>query len=145
MCDEPVSAFDVSVQNKILNLLRNLQEERRLTYVFISHDLGVVRYIADRVCVMFLGRVCELGSTEAIFDVPADPYTRFLLDSVPSIDPHHRRERTHVLEGKPPSPVSPPSGCCFRTRCPYATEECAQEAPKLRSVDGRLVACHRCR
>lgn len=144
VCDEPVSALDVSVQNKILNLLCSLQEERGLTYVFISHDLNVVRHISDRVCVMFLGRVCELGTTEAIFAAPAHPYTQFLLSSVPNIDPHCRGKRSHMLEGEPPSPVNPPSGCCFRTRCPYATEACAQQVPELREVDGRQIACHRC-
>lgn len=144
VCDEPVSALDVSIQSQILNLLGDLQAERNLTYIFISHDLSVVRYLSDRVCVMFLGKVCELGITREIYADPIHPYTRFLLDAVPVPDPERKKESKDMLTGEIPSPVNPPSGCYFRTRCPFATEHCAQEAPELREVrPGRFVACHR--
>ena len=142
VCDEPVSALDVSVQNQILNLLRELQEERGLTYVFISHDLSVVRHISDRICVMFLGKVMEMGPTEDVFTEARHPYTRFLLDSVLPPNPHRRGQGMRLLEGEPPSPVNPPSGCCFRTRCPFATETCAGEEPNLRRMEPVEVACH---
>ena len=143
VCDEPVSALDVSIQSQVLNLLEDLQQEHGLTYLFISHDLSVVRHISDRVCVMFLGCACEIGDTSEIYARPLHPYTRFLLDSVPLPDPARRDEARELLTGEIPSPVDPPSGCRFRTRCPYATEQCAREAPALRSFGDRQVACHR--
>lgn len=143
VCDEPVSALDVSIQSQILNLLGKLQAERNLTYIFISHDLSVVRYLSDRVCVMFLGKICELGVTRDIYADPLHPYTKFLLDAVPIPDPERKRESKEMLTGEIPSPVNPPSGCYFRTRCPHACERCAQEAPALKEVKpGRFVACH---
>ena len=143
ICDEPVSALDVSIQSQILNLLGDLQEKMDLTYVFISHDLTVVRYLSDRVCVMYLGKVCEIGVTRDIYSNPLHPYTKFLLEAIPVPDPEYRKKDKDMLSGEIPSPVNPPSGCYFRTRCPYATERCAQEVPTLKDVgDGRLVACH---
>ena len=142
VCDEPVSALDVSVQNQILNLLKALQERFGLTYLFISHDLSVVRFIANRVCVMFLGKLCELGDTETIYTNPLHPYTRFLLDAIPKADPHQRRKERMLLSGELPSPVDPPAGCRFHTRCPYATEKCRTQEPEMHQVEGRMVACH---
>lgn len=142
VCDEPVSALDVSVQNQILNLLKSLKTSRGLTYLFISHDLSVVRYLSDRVCVMFLGKVCEIGPTAEVYGHPRHPYTRFLLDAVPLPDPSQRGRAVRLLEGEPPSPADPPSGCRFRTRCPCAKERCAREAPELRDMGGVQVACH---
>ena len=142
VCDEPVSALDVSVQAQMLNLLADLQAANGLTYVLVSHDLSVVRHSADRVCVMFLGRVCEIGPTQAIFAAPRHPYTRFLLDSVPRPDPTRRGEEGDLLAGELPSPVTPPSGCRFRSRCPYAKEICAQAVPPLRGEGGWQAACH---
>ena len=143
VCDEPVSALDVSVQNQILNLLKELRERKHLTYLFISHDLSVVRFLADRVCVMFLGRVCEIGPTEPLYAKPLHPYTRFLLSAVPKSDPHARDEEVMLLSGEIPSPIDLPSGCPFHTRCPYANERCQREIPALRPFGERAVACHR--
>lgn len=142
VCDEPVSALDVSVQGQMLNLLADLQRAQGLTYVLISHDLGVVRHSADRVCVMFLGRVCEVGPTQALFSAPRHPYTKFLLDSVPRPDPTRRGESGPPLAGEIPSPVHPPSGCRFRTRCPYAQDICAQTVPPLTGAGDHQAACH---
>ena len=142
VCDEPVSALDVSVQNQILNLLRELKTSRKLTYLFISHDLSVVRYLADRVCIMFLGKICEIGDTEEIYTRPRHPYTRFLLDAVPVPDPSARGKEIRLLKGEPPSPADPPTGCRFRTRCPRATEKCAASEPELRDISGVQAACH---
>ncbi|MDR1515186.1 MAG: dipeptide ABC transporter ATP-binding protein [Synergistaceae bacterium] len=143
ICDEPVSALDVSIQAQILNLLRDLQMEMGLTYLFISHDLSVVRYVSDRVCVMFLGKVCEVGETEELFARPLHPYTAFLLEAVPKPDPHLRKEKKALLFGEMPSPVNPPDGCRFHTRCPYVMEICRHEAPALNWVENRQVACHK--
>ena len=142
VCDEPVSALDVSVQAQMRNLLADLQRAQGLTYVLISHDLGVVRHSADRVCVMFLGRVCEVGPTQALFSAPRHPYTKFLLDSVPRPDPTRRGESGPPLAGEIPSPVHPPSGCRFRTRCPYAQDICAQTVPPLTGAGDHQAACH---
>ncbi|MCH9019474.1 MAG: ABC transporter ATP-binding protein [Proteobacteria bacterium] len=141
VADEPVSALDVSIQAQALNLLMDLQDEFRLAYVFISHDLSVVRHIADEVMVMYLGRPVEQGPVEAIFGAARHPYTKALLASTPHVDPRQRTERVR-LEGELPSPLDPPPGCAFNTRCPFATEECVRTRPELRPVDGRLVACH---
>ena len=141
VADEPVSALDVSIQAQVLNLLMDLQEEFDLAYLFISHVLSVVRYIANEVMVMYLGRPVEQGSREAIFAQPAHPYTRALLASTPAVDPRHRGQRI-ALKGELPSPLDPPPGCAFHKRCPFATELCARERPELRPFDGRDVACH---
>ena len=139
--DEPVSALDLSIQAQVLNLLADLQEQLGLAYVFISHDLSVVRHIADDVMVMYLGHVVEQGSRDAIFSRPQHPYTKALLSATPVADPAHKRQRI-VLKGELPSPLSPPSGCPFRTRCPIAETPCAEKRPQLQSKAGHQVACH---
>ena len=142
VCDEPTSALDVSVQAQILNLMRRLQDQLGLTYLFISHDLAVVKAVSNRIMVMYLGKICEVGSPDAIYSKPAHHYTSALLDSVPVPDPTRKRAAV-PLQGEPPSPVAPPSGCRFRTRCPAATEQCAAEEPQLREVaPNQFVACH---
>ncbi|MGW0040227.1 ABC transporter ATP-binding protein [Rhodococcus sp. NPDC003348] len=142
ICDEPVSALDVSVQAQILNLIEDLKAEFSLTVVFIAHDLGVVRTVSDNVMVMYLGKVCEFGDSVAVYDDPAHPYTRALLDSVPLTDPE-KGFAGPALEGDVPSPLAPPTGCRFRTRCPVAVERCATEEPEIREVKpGQYVACH---
>ncbi|MEQ3549444.1 ABC transporter ATP-binding protein [Pseudonocardia nematodicida] len=145
ICDEPVSALDVSVQAQILNLLEDMKARYGLTLVFIAHDLGVVRNISDRVAVMYLGRICEIGEATTVFDRPAHPYTRLLASSIPSLDTAAQVDPTEAdrAGGEIPSPLDPPSGCRFRTRCPLATERCAAEEPQLREVrPGTRVACH---
>ncbi len=142
ICDEPVSALDVSIQSQVLNLLKDLQEEYHLTYLFISHDLSVVKFIADRVCVMFLGMICEIGDTDSLYEKPLHPYTRFLLNAIPKADPKLRCEDKELLSGEIPSPVNPPSGCRFHTRCPYAKEICSSQVPPCKEVGNRKVFCH---
>ena len=130
ICDEPVSALDVSVRSQVLNLLKDLQKERNLTYIFISHDLSVVEYLCDRVAVMYLGRIMELAYKKQLYGNPLHPYTRALLSAIPVPDIHAKKDEI-ILQGEVPSPLNPPKGCLFSTRCAYATERCHKEAPKL--------------
>ena len=142
VCDEPVSALDVSVRSQIIRLLLDLQEKRSLSYLFISHDMSVVRYMADRVGVMYLGHLVEEAETDELFTHPLHPYTQVLLSAVPTPDPRTHRKRI-VLEGELPSPLSPPSGCPFHTRCPHCTEACRTVFPETKTAaGGHLVACH---
>jgi peptide/nickel transport system ATP-binding protein len=143
ICDEPVSALDVSVQAQILNLLEQLKQRYALTLVFIAHDLAVVRHVSTRVAVMYLGKICEVGDPDALYARPAHPYTAALLASIPVPDPTVRPDPNDLLTGDLPSPVDPPSGCRFRTRCPRAQERCATDEPQMRQVGpDQFVACH---
>lgn len=141
ICDEPVSALDVSVQSQILNLLKELQKDMGLTYIFIAHGLNVVKYISDRVGVMYLGRMAEVVEAEELFHSPAHPYTQALLSAIPQPDPTQEQHRI-ILEGDIPSPVNPPSGCYFHTRCHHCGELCACEVPQMQRIGEREVACH---
>ena len=142
VCDEAVSALDVSIQAQIINLLKKLQRERNLAYVFISHDLSVVKFISDKIAVMYLGSVMEFGTKEDIFKNPLHPYTKALFSAVPNPDPTEKMERIK-LEGDIPSPANPPKGCRFHTRCPYATEECKHVTPEYKEYEpGHFAACH---
>jgi len=144
LLDESVSALDKSVEAQVLNLLQDLKSEFGLTYVFISHDLNVVRYMADRVMVMYLGRVAEIGPVEELYDNPRHPYTRALLSAMPSMDPDRRTQEAPIA-GDPPNPINPPSGCRFHTRCPFAEDVCGAKIPALASTEadpGHRVACH---
>jgi oligopeptide/dipeptide ABC transporter ATP-binding protein len=144
LCDEPVSSLDVLVQAQVLNLFEKLRSELSLSYLFIAHDLTLVRQVSDRVAVMYLGKLCEVGPVRAIYSEPLHPYTLALLTSIPDPDPARaKRDPASVIKGELPSPLDPPSGCRFRTRCPRAADRCAAEMPELRALgDGRLVACH---
>jgi len=144
VCDEPIAALDVSIQAQVVNLLEDLQEALGLTYLFISHDLSMIRHIADRVAVMYLGKIMELAEVDELYDGPLHPYTQALLSAVPVPDPEVEATRRRVvLEGDIPSPASPPPGCPFNTRCPAVRERCAAEAPQWREIaPGRWVACH---
>jgi len=141
VCDEPISALDVSIQAQVINLLADLRERYELTYLFITHDLSVVRRIADRVCVMYLGKMVELGPTEEVFAHPRHPYADFLLSAVPLPDPRRRDRPRRILQGDLPSPMNRPTGCAFRTRCPYVREDCVREDPPLIVEGDRSLAC----
>ena len=145
VCDEPVSALDVSIQAQVINMFDELQEKLGLTYLFIAHDLLVVRHISDRIAVMYLGKMVELADADEIYNRPLHPYSKSLLSAVPVPDPKIARANQRImLEGDIPSPLNAPSGCPFRTRCPYATEQCAAEMPEFKEVEpGHFVACHR--
>ena len=143
VADEPVSALDVSVQAQVINLLHDLQQQLGLTYLFVAHDLSVVRHLADRVAVMYVGKIVEMGPTEELFGAPKHPYTSALLTSVPIPDPRARAERT-ILQGEVANPADPPSGCYFHPRCPHAIDRCITESPVLEEISpGRFVSCHR--
>ena len=142
VCDEAVSALDVSVRAQVLNLMKKMQQKRNLTYLFISHDLSVVRHVSDRVAVMYLGSVVEIADKQDLYGAPLHPYTRALLSAIPIPDANRKRNRI-ILEGDVPSAYNPPSGCKFHTRCPYATNRCREEVPALRDMGGgHSVACH---
>ena len=143
ICDEPVSALDVSIQAQIINLLKKLQREEGMSYIFISHDLSVVKYISDEIAVMYLGNIVEMGSAKEICSKPTHPYTEALFSAVPVANPHAKSEPV-ALMGELPSPANPPKGCKFHTRCKYCTEECRESAPPMVEVsDGHFVACFR--
>lgn len=144
VCDEPVSALDVSVRSQVLNLMKHLQKELNLTCIFISHDLSVIKYICNRIAVMYLGHIVELADKDELFNRPAHPYTKALLDAIP-IPEANRSKKHSTLSGDVPSPINPPSGCVFHTRCPFSQEMCSKSVPELRpSADGRrFCACHR--
>ncbi|MCI9167716.1 MAG: ATP-binding cassette domain-containing protein [Dorea sp.] len=146
VCDEPISALDVSIQAQIVNLLIKLQREMGLTYLFISHDLSMVKHISDRVGVMYLGSMVELVGNKELYDHPMHPYTQALISAIPEADPDEEEGKTRVhLEGEVPSPINPPDGCRFKARCKYAKEICGKEMPKLREMEpGHFVACHMC-
>ena len=141
VCDEPVSALDVSIQAQVLNLLKDLQKEFQLTFLFIGHGLGAVKYISDRIAVMYLGNIVEIAKTEEIFRAPKHPYSRALLSAYPVPNPHLRHNEKIVLQGDVPSPANPPKGCKFHTRCPFAQSKCREEVPVL-AGDHHSVACH---
>lgn len=142
VCDEPVSALDVSVRAQVLNLIQKLKKKKHLTYMFISHDLSVVKYISDRIAVMYLGRIVEIAEKNELYNNPQHPYTKALLSAIPIPDVDNKMKR-EILTGDVPSPLNPPSGCYFHTRCKYATERCKTECPALHDVgNGHMVACH---
>ena len=142
VCDEPVSALDVSVRAQVLNLIQELKKKKHLTYMFISHDLSVVKYISDRIAVMYLGRIVEIAEKNELYNNPQHPYTKALLSAIPIPDVDNKMKR-EILTGDVPSPLNPPSGCYFHTRCKYATERCKTECPALQDVgNGHMVACH---
>ena len=142
VCDEPVSALDVSVRAQVLNLIQELKKKKHLTYMFISHDLSVVKYISDRIAVMYLGRIVEIAEKNELYNNPQHPYTKTLLSAIPIPDVDNKMKR-EILTGDVPSPLNPPSGCYFHTRCKYATERCKTECPALHDVgNGHMVACH---
>lgn len=144
VCDEPVSALDVSIQSQVINLLLELQQEMALAYVFIAHDLAVVKHVSDYLAVMYLGKIVEFGRSDEVYRQPHHPYTKALIDAIPVPDPTVRHKEFAPLKGEVPSPISPPSGCHFRSRCAFSTERCKAEAPNLRGIDGgqHTVACH---
>ena len=143
ICDEPVSALDVSIQAQIINLLQDMKERYDLTMLFISHDLSVVKIVCDRVAVMYLGRICELGSSETLYRRPAHPYTAALLSAIPEADPSRPPQPIAMIEGELPSATNPPPGCRFHTRCPKAQEVCTRVVPPLENIgEGHSVACH---
>ena len=143
VCDEPVSALDVSIQSQILNLLKKLQRELNLTYIFIAHGLPAVKHVSDRIAVMYLGEIVELTAKEKLFTNPKHPYTEGLLSAIPIPDPTMRKKQRDILEGDIPNPVKPPSGCKFHSRCPYSTKRCVQEEPIFEEKqEGHFVACH---
>jgi len=141
ICDEPVSALDVSIQSQILNLLLNLQEEMKLTYLFIAHDLAVVKHISDRIAVMYLGKIVEYADADTLYENPVHPYTHALISAIPVPDPTVRKKK-QILKGDVPSPIHPPSGCVFHTRCPYMKDHCRETVPELSPVPGTSGASH---
>ncbi len=142
VCDEPVSALDVSIQAQVLNMMHDLQKTHGLTYLFISHNLSVIKHVCDRIAVMYLGNIVEMADKNELFDNPCHPYTKALMSAIPIPDPDYVSNQ-EVLSGEVPSPLNPPKGCCFSTRCPKACEKCKMEKPVLRKVkDGHMVACH---
>ena len=143
ICDEPISALDVSIQAQVVNLLEKLQHELGLTYLFIAHDLAMVRYISQKVAVMYLGQIVELADTEDLYTNPLHPYTKALLSSIPLPDPQKEKHKQRIiLQGELPSPLNPPKGCPFNTRCPKTKEICRQKLPEMKMINNRYVRCH---